>query len=318
MSCYEYTSYLLCIKTLEDVISEGKIPRTKISDGLSTNKLEKEKKTYLNIIEILGNNTTDTDSMLSSSSASTSASYYLCQVTEEIINNKKQKKMINEDQGITSIVFDTIKNDSDTDSASTCSVTSASSTVITSSSSSSSESNIYSENNTYFEYFFSSTGSDSFRHTSISNNIHDSEQHSIFCEPFFVCSKPETNNRGNNAVTIYEGLISIMIYNLALSYHLKAIELDSQLKNMILKSHMANLQKALSLYTISNNMITNNNISGNMVLLINSASNVIYKMAFTYNLEHLRHVFGETNKRRMSCTQFLLDSLTEHYKSALI
>jgi len=253
----------------------------------------------------------------------TSTSCTIRQAPKENIDHKEQKKIKSDYQDITSI-----KNTSDTDSdstCSTCSITSTSSTVVTSSSSSSlSKSNHYSKNNTYFEYFFSSSGSESFRHTLTSNNIHDSDQqHTIFCEPFFVCSKLEktnNNNKGkgndNAAVTICEGLICIMNYNLALSHHLKAVELDSQqFKN-------ENLQKALSLYTISNDKISNSSnmtATNELILPIDSASHIIYEMAFICNMQHLHLVLGETNNnKRMSCTQFLLNSLTDHYKSTLI
>ena len=121
-------------------------------------------------------------------------------------------------------------------------------------------------------------------------------QVSIFRDPIMV--------RGHHFhapldIQVCEELSYVAIYNLALSHHLKSVELEGEgysTKNL----RRIYLHKALSLYEHSHQIL--------MKQTINIGVPVIHSMALVSNLSQIHHSLGDHNKAEM-CMQYLLSTM---------
>jgi hypothetical protein len=120
-------------------------------------------------------------------------------------------------------------------------------------------------------------------------------QVSIFRDPIMV--------RGDHFkapldIQVCEELSYVAIYNLALSHHLKSVELASHPSKQNLRR--VYLHKALSLYEHSHQIL--------MKQMINVGVPVIHSMALVSNLSQIHHALGDHNKADM-CMQYLLSTM---------
>lgn len=120
-------------------------------------------------------------------------------------------------------------------------------------------------------------------------------QVSIFRDPIMV--------RGDHFsapldIQVCEELSYVAIYNLALSHHLKSVEIALDSSNMRLRR--VYLHKALSLYEHSHQIL--------MKQTINVGVPVIHSMALVSNLSQIHHALGDHNKAEM-CMQYLLSTM---------
>lgn len=120
-------------------------------------------------------------------------------------------------------------------------------------------------------------------------------QVSIFRDPIMV--------RGDHFkapldIQVCEELSYVAIYNLALSHHLKSVELAEDFS----KQHVRRvyLHKALSLYEHSHQIL--------MKQTINVGVPVIHSMALVSNLSQIHHALGDHIKADM-CMQYLLSTM---------
>jgi hypothetical protein len=110
---------------------------------------------------------------------------------------------------------------------------------------------------------------------------------SIFREPIFV-----TSPLSETAQKDYDTLSYVVLYNLALAHHLRAMqELDP-------RSLLFRLQKALTLYEHAHQVLMNHEIEVTLM----------HTMAITSNLGHIQHVLGNESKASM-CFQHLLSTI---------
>jgi len=120
-------------------------------------------------------------------------------------------------------------------------------------------------------------------------------QVSIFRDPIMV--------RGDHFkapldIQVCEELSYVAIYNLALSHHLKSVELASDPSKQNVRR--VYLHKALSLYEHSHQIL--------MKQTINVGVPVIHSMALVSNLSQIHHALGDHNKAEM-CMQYLLSTM---------
>lgn len=182
-----------------------------------------------------------------------------------------------------------------------------------------------------FEYdFFSSPTSSSFLKTAVSvkerRSIHSARTFTQRDERFpSSCTSSDANNmnsinmpqhqlqvsifrdpimvRGDHFrapldIHVCEELSYVAIYNLALSHHLKSVELLADAT----KQHLRRvyLHKALSLYEHSHQIL--------MKQTINVGVPVIHSMALVSNLSQIHHALGDHSKADM-CMQYLLSTM---------
>jgi len=188
-----------------------------------------------------------------------------------------------------------------------------------------------------FEYdFFSSPTSSSFLKTVVAVNARSSSQSRIIDTHDCSMSRCETKSRDNSSsssaattsahgpqhelqVTIFrdpivvwgdhflapldmqvcEELSYVAIYNLALSHHLKSVELASNPAHQ--NARRIYLQKALSLYEHSHQILMKQQ-------RINVGAPVIHSMALVSNLSQIHHTLGDHAKAEM-CKQYLLSTM---------
>jgi len=98
---------------------------------------------------------------------------------------------------------------------------------------------------------------------------------------------------------ICEELSYVAIYNLALSHHLKSLELASRPSQQ--HARRIYLQKALSLYEHSHQILMKQQ-------RINVGAPVIHSMALVSNLSQIHHTLGDHAKAEM-CKQYLLSTM---------
>lgn len=126
------------------------------------------------------------------------------------------------------------------------------------------------------------------------NISHQKLQTSIFREPIIVRGD---QFRAPLDVHLCEELTYVAIYNLALSHHLKSLELSSAPKRNLRRVY---LYKALSLYEHSHQIL--------MKQTINVGVPVIHSMALVSNLGQIHHALGDHQKAEM-CMQYLLSTM---------
>jgi len=137
---------------------------------------------------------------------------------------------------------------------------------------------------------------DKYSMRSIASGPQNELQLSIFRDPIMV--------RGDHFqapldVRVCEELSYVAIYNLALSHHLKSVELvslDSPKQNL----RRVYLHKALSLYEHSHQIL--------MKQTVNVGVPIIHSMALVSNLSQIHHALGDHNKAEM-CLQYLLSTI---------
>lgn len=112
----------------------------------------------------------------------------------------------------------------------------------------------------------------------------------VFREPITVLSHKALDNQ------LCQELTYVCLYNLALSYHLKSLEIDP--RSGLRK---ACLQKALSLYELSQMLQMEKSIS----IRVNNA---LHSMTLVNNLRHIHYELGHTEKVDL-CSQHLLSTL---------
>lgn len=98
---------------------------------------------------------------------------------------------------------------------------------------------------------------------------------------------------------VCEELSYVAIYNLALSHHLKSVELASNPAQQ--HARRVYLQKALSLYEHSHQILMKQQ-------RINVGAPVIHSMALVSNLSQIHHALGDHAKAEM-CKQYLLSTM---------
>jgi len=99
-------------------------------------------------------------------------------------------------------------------------------------------------------------------------------------------------------IQVCEELSYVAIYNLALSHHLKSVELASDPTKQYVRRLY--LHKALSLYEHSHQIL--------MKQTINVGVPVIHSMALVSNLSQIHHALGDHSKAEM-CMQYLLSTM---------
>ena len=116
-------------------------------------------------------------------------------------------------------------------------------------------------------------------------------QLSLFRDPIMVLYRKPLD------MQICRELTYVTIYNLALSYHLKSLELEASSTSHKRTSH---LRKALSLYELSQVL--------QMEKSITIRANAVHSMALVSNLRHLHHELGNSEKVDM-CSEHLLATM---------
>mmetsp|Transcript_630 Transcript_630/g.1396 ORF Transcript_630/g.1396 Transcript_630/m.1396 type:complete len:276 (+) Transcript_630:141-968(+) len=119
-------------------------------------------------------------------------------------------------------------------------------------------------------------------------------QVTIFRDPIIVRGD---NFRAQLDGQLCEELSYVAIYNLALSHHLKSVELELSSKQNLKRAY---LHKALSLYEHSHQILTKQTI--------NVGVPVIHSMALVSNLGQIHHTLGDHYKAEM-CLQYLLSTI---------
>jgi tetratricopeptide (TPR) repeat protein len=144
-------------------------------------------------------------------------------------------------------------------------------------------SNAESPSNDFHCEFVSKTGRSSFLVRSIENGRIC--QSSIFRDPIHISGSL-------SVLESFERLSYVVLYNLALAYHLKATEEPVQ------RLQIFNLQKALRLYEHAHHVLMNQDHD----------MSLLHTMAITNNLGHIHHVLGDEDRAGL-CFQHLLSTI---------
>jgi len=113
----------------------------------------------------------------------------------------------------------------------------------------------------------------------------------IFRDPLMTLSRKPLN------MQVCRELTYVTLYNLALSYHLKALEIEASSTPNLRRAH---LRKALSLYELSQVL--------QMEKSIMIRGNAVHSMALVSNLRHIHHELGHSEKVHM-CSEHLLATM---------
>mmetsp|Transcript_13342 Transcript_13342/g.33568 ORF Transcript_13342/g.33568 Transcript_13342/m.33568 type:complete len:295 (-) Transcript_13342:32-916(-) len=116
-------------------------------------------------------------------------------------------------------------------------------------------------------------------------------QLSLFRDPIMVLFRKPLD------MQICRELTYVTIYNLALSYHLKSLELEASSTSHKRISH---LRKALSLYELSQVLLMEKSVTIRV--------NAVHSMALVSNLRHIHHGLGNSEKVDM-CSEHLLATM---------